>query len=439
MQFLSKAEYESQIAASRDKRMEWWREARFGMFVHLGLFTVLQRHEWAMAMENFTPEEYETLADSFQPEEGAPRAWAKLASEAGMKYMVLTTRHHEGFSLWDSKVNPFNSVNYGPHRDIVKEFVEACREYGLRIGFYSSMMDWRHPDGGIAAYDSAARKRFTDYIYALNEELLTQYGKIDILWYDVPSPMEHQEGWNSLELNQKLRALQPDIIINNRCWLDEDFGTPEERITAGEKDWESCMTFNGLSWGYIDSDQVKPYSYNAQGILKMLSRVTNGGGNLLLNIGPAPDGSVPHEAYEPLHTVGNWLRVNGEAVYGKVTRSGGRSSGSFLCSCSYKNNIAYYWLWIWPNNGELRIGGYFSKLKSARIVSTGREIAFEQDEAKIILKGLTEADRDPHANVGIIAFEFEEAPRIMSASLCRPLNGGTGLAGLRELSEKGKQ
>ena len=127
-----------------------------------------------------------------------------LAKEAGMKYMVLTTRHHEGFSLWDSKVNPFNSVNYGPHRDIVREFVEACREYGLKIGFYSTVMEWRHPDSSRCIYESGARRRYQDYLLKLNEELLSNYGKIDILWYDVPEPMESQEGWNSLEMNQRM-------------------------------------------------------------------------------------------------------------------------------------------------------------------------------------------------------------------------------------------
>ena len=317
---LSKSEYEESTAESRDRRMAWWREARFGMFVHYGLYSVLGRHEWAMASENWPVAEYEKLTVGFLTKPGAPREWAALAKKAGMKYMVLTSRHHEGFSLWDSKVNPYNSVNYGPKRDIVKEFVEACREQDLRFGFYTSLMDWHHPDGGAAAYDSAARKRFNDYIYALNEELLTKYGKIDILWYDVARPMEHWEGWNSVEMNQRLRAIQPDIIINNRSRLDEDFGTPEERVSAEkDKDWEACMTFNGLSWGYIDSTQVGPFSYNAQRILKMLSTCSSGEGNLLLNIGPAPDGSVPPEAVEPLTTTGKWLEKYGEAAWTRIS------------------------------------------------------------------------------------------------------------------------
>jgi alpha-L-fucosidase len=423
---LSKPEYEASIAASRDKRMAWWREARFGMFIHFGLYSVLGRHEWAMALENWPVKEYEKLADKFLPKPGAPREWAKLAKAAGMKYMVLTTRHHEGFSLWDSKANPYNAVNLGPKRDIVKEFVEAAREQGLRVGFYSSLMDWHHPDGGAAAYDSAARKRFTDYIYALNEELLTQYGKIDILWYDVSEPMQNWEGWNTLEINQRLRAIQPDIIINNRSRLDEDFGTPEEHITAAkDREWEACMTFNGLSWGYVDAAQVGPYSYNAQRILRMLSTCVGGCGNLLLNIGPAPDGSVPPEAVEPLTTVGKWLAQNGECVYGNVDSfKDGWGFGSGICSVSRKKNTVYLWNWIWPKDGELIVGGFTTALKSAKILASGESLKFTQEKYRIIFKDMPKEPQDKVAGVAIIALEFEGVPETVRFAARPPLNQG---------------
>ncbi|MDR3333280.1 MAG: alpha-L-fucosidase [Treponema sp.] len=423
---LSKPEYEASIAATRDKRMAWWRDARFGMFVHFGLYTVLGRHEWAMAIESWQVKKYEKLADKFLPKPGAPKEWAKLAKAAGMKYIVLTTRHHEGFSLWDSKANPYNAVNYGPKRDIVKEFVEAAREQKLKVGFYSSLMDWHHPDGGAAAYDSAARKRFNDYIYALNEELLTQYGKIDILWYDVPEPMQNWEGWNSLEINQRLRAIQPDLIIDNRSRLDEDFGTPEEHITVEkDRDWEACMTFNGLSWGYVDAAQVGPYSYNAQRILRMLSTCASGAGNLLLNIGPAPDGSVPPEAVEPLTTVGKWLAKNGECAYGKVDRiSGNWGYGSGICSISQKKNRAYLWNWIWPRDGELVVGGYTTKLKSAKILATGENIAFTQEKYRITLKDMPKEPQDKIAGVAVIVLEFESTPETIRFPARPPLTQG---------------
>lgn len=423
VKLLSKSEYEENIAATRDQRMQWWREARYGMFVHYGLYTQLGRNEWAMVLENYPIEEYEKLADNFNPKEGAPREWAKLAKEAGMKYMVMTTRHHEGFSLWDSKTNPYNSVNYGPHRDIVKEFVDACREFDLKIGFYSTLMEWHHPDSGISAYDSAARKRFTDYLYEINKELLTQYGKIDILWYDVPAPMEHHEGWNSLELNQKLRDLQPDIIINDRSRLAEDFGTPEEHLTASDKDWEACMTFNGISWGYVDSEQAIPYSYNAQRILRMLHTVTSGKGNLLLNIGPMPDGSVPEEVKEPLRTVGKWLLENEEAVYGKVDKCKVNSLNG-ICSPTSKGNTIYLWNWIWHESGELTIGGFMTKLKKARFVKDGTPIDFEQVGHRIFLKNMPKKSIDTNANIAVIALEFEEDINFKPFSQFPQLHGG---------------
>jgi alpha-L-fucosidase len=428
VKLVSKADYEAETAKTRDRRMAWWREARFGMFIHFGLYSVLGRHEWAMAHEVWTREEYEKLADQFQPKPGAPQTWAKLAKAAGMKYMVLTTRHHEGFSLWDSKVNPYNSVNYGPHRDIVAEYVEACRAEGLKVGLYSSLMDWHHPDGGAAAYDSAARKRLTDYIFALNRELLSNYGKIDILWYDGDWPLRSYDGWNTIEMNQRLRALQPDIIINNRSHLDEDYGTPEESITPdGKRDWEACMTFNGLSWGYIDSKQAEPYAVNAQQILRMLSICAKDQGNLLLNIGPKADGSVPDEAVEPLTTLGKWLEQNGEALYGAMdkfnvtTGRGLWGVGGMLQSLSRKGNTIYAWQWIWPPNGEIIISGLVGRLKSARVLGADRTLPFTQEKYRIIFRNLSPEDRDTLVGATVIALEFEKEPEYIGFPKTAPL------------------
>ena len=424
MKLLSGPEYEKQLAESRDGRMAWWREARFGMFIHIGLYTALGRNEWAMAFENWPAEAYEELAGRFCVKPDAADEWVCLAKAAGMKYAVLTTRHHEGFCLWDSKVNPFNSMNYGPKRDIVREFVDACRKHGLRIGFYSSLMDWHHPDGGIAAYDSAARKRFQDYLQALNEELLTGYGPIDILWYDVPCPMQSHEGWNSLERNQRLRAIQPNIIINDRSLLPEDFGTPEEHLTADAKrDWEACMTFNGISWGYVDSEQAIPYSYNAQRILRMLQTVSAGGGNLLLNIGPTPDGSVPPEAYAPLEAVGKWLKENGACTYGKVKRHQFQFCNG-VNSVSVKEKTVFLWNWIWPKDGDVVLGGFKSRLKEAKILKNGTPVAFVQDGYRIFLKNLPEKSPDENAGVGVLALEFDEEPVFVPFPACPSLNNG---------------
>ncbi|MBR3504145.1 MAG: alpha-L-fucosidase [Clostridia bacterium] len=410
IELMTKNEYEEWTASTRDARMAWWREARFGMFVHFGLYSQLGRNEWVQTLENIPVEEYARLADTFNPKPGAPREWAKLAKEAGCRYMVMTTRHHEGFSLWDSKANPFNSVKLGPHRDIVREFVDACREYDLKIGFYSSLMDWHHPDAIAAMYDTAARKRFTDYIEALNTELLTQYGKIDVLWYDVASPMENWEGWDSLERNKRMRLLQPDLIINNRSRLDEDFGTPEGHIRADDRDWEACMTFNDISWGYVDEVQAEPHAYTTPRILKMLCTCSRQGGNLLLNIGPKPDGSVPADAVKPLQGVGEWLKRNGAAAYGKLGRSYGfGGNGVSGVSCAQDGKTVYLWNWIWPSTGSMGFGGYCDAPKRVYTLCDGKDMAFEQKGQRIILHDLPEKSPDP-SGVTVIVMEFDKVP-----------------------------
>ncbi|MFW6152427.1 MAG: alpha-L-fucosidase [Verrucomicrobiota bacterium] len=419
-------DYEEEIANTRDKRMEWWRQARFGMFVHYGTYSLLGRNEWALAMENIPPEEYDPLADRFQPRKGCPREWARLASEAGMKYMVLTTKHHEGFCLWGTRQTDYNSVKRGPKRDIVAEYVEACREFNLKIGFYYSLMDWHHPDGGSCAYDPAARRRFLDFTQGCVNELLSNYGRIDLLWYDVPLPFKSAEGWESLQMNQMARELQPQIIINNRSRLPEDFGTPEGHVTAEERDWEACMTFNGSSWGYVPSEQVVPDSYNVRGILRMLNMACSGAGNLLLNIGPAPDGSVPEEAVEPLRQTGRWLEKYGEAVYGGMDRASYRASG---CGhWSRKGNRAFFWCRIWPGR-ETGVGGFMTPLKAVRLLPDGMPVKFEQQGQRIVLKDLPESSPDPIAGMPVIEFEFEEEPRYVKGSLQTALHGGKDYSG----------
>lgn len=402
----SKLEYESMTEKSRDSRMAWWRDARFGMFVHLGLYSVYGKHEWAMAMENWEPEAYAALAKDFLPQEGCCYDWAKLAKEAGMKYIVLTTRHHEGFSLWDSAVNPFNSVNYGPHRDIVAEFTAACREQGLKIGFYFSLMDWKHPDGGACAYDLEARIRFNHYLMEMNRELMTQYGKIDILWYDVAWPMVSYEGWNSLEMNQMVRSLQPEIIINNRSLLDEDFHTPEGKIQPIGSDWEACMTFNGISWGYLDSKKVRPYSHTPQQIARMLYEVTRDGGNLLLNVGPSSDGKIPVEAIKPLSTVGEWIKKYHGFLYGKKDAKQIIYHGT--SNVTYEGEKAHVWNFFWPERDHIiYIAGIQNKLLRAYFMDDMTQIDFVQDEYRITLKNLSPTNQDTLLGITMICLEFD--------------------------------
>lgn len=398
-------EYLQQVAETHDERIQWWREARFGMFIHWGLYAQLGRHEWVMNRERIPLAEYEKLADTWHPKPRPAREWAALAKKAGMKYMVMTTKHHEGFCLWDTAQTDYNAVKRGPGRDLVREFVEACREFDLKVGFYYSLMDWHHPDGARCAIDEAARRRFLDFTQGCVRELMTNYGKIDILWYDVSWPLPDAEAWESVKMSSMVRELQPHIIINNRAKLPEDFGTPEEHVTAAEegRDWEACMTFNG-SWGYMP---ISPDWRSVREVLGMLRTAAAGQGNLLLNIGPAPDGSVPPEAVERLEAVGQWIAKNGEALYGKVDRAD-RNRVEWMPTGQWtlKGNDAYFWCTRWPGR-ELVIGGIRTPVKRVSFLADGTPINFEQTEQRLILKNLPYHDPDPIAGVTVIKLECE--------------------------------
>ena len=420
---MDKEAYLAEIAATRPDRIRWWQEARFGMFVHWGLYSQLGRHEWVMNRERIPIAEYEPLADTWKPKERPAREWAALAKQAGMKYMVMTTKHHEGFCLWDTQMTNYNAVKRGPGRDLVREYVEACREFGLKIGFYYSLMDWHHPDGAQCAVDEAARRRFLDYTQGLVRELMTNYGKIDILWYDVSWPLKSPELWESVKMTSMARKLQPHIIVNNRDQLDEDFGTPEEHVTAEKegRNWEACMTFNG-AWGYMPSAPDSDW-HSTRTVLGMLSTATAGQGNLLLNIGPAPDGSVPQQAYDRLLPVGKWLEQNGEAVYGQVDRADGKmewmplSGNPMGRSWTLKGNTAYFWVARWPGN-SFAIGGLKSRLLKASILASGQPVEFEQQPDRVLFRGLPETQPDEFAGTSILKLEFAEPPRQVLGAGC---------------------
>lgn len=393
----------------RARRMKWWHDARFGMFVHWGLYSQLGRHEWVMNRERIPVKEYEKFADSWKVKPRPAREWAHLAKNAGMKYMVMTTKHHEGFCLWDTKMTDYNAVQHGPKRDLVREYVEACREFGLKIGFYYSLMDWHHPDGAYCAKSEKARRRFIDFTDGVVRELMSNYGKIDILWYDVPWPLKSPEAWESRKRNKMVRKLQPDIIINNRSQLPEDFGTPEEHIQAEKEGraWEACMTFNG-SWGYMPYTPDEDW-HSTRKVLSMLQQVASGTGNLLLNIGPQPDGSVPQQAVDRLIPVGKWLKKNGEAVYGKKDSIQGCFEGCPLGSWTRKGRTAYFWCTRWPGK-EITIGGFRSKLKKAWFLTNGKTIRFKQDKQQLTLTGLPKNNTDKLAQISVIKMEFASKP-----------------------------
>lgn len=407
----------SETIPALNERMAWWREATFGMFIHYGLYSITGRHEWVMNRERIPVEEYALLADRFTAERFDARELARLARRAGQKYMIMTTKHHEGFSLWDSNVNPFNSVNAPAGRDLVAEFVEAARAEGLGVGLYYSLMDWRHPDGAECFHDAAARQRFVEYTHGLVRELMTGYGKIDILWYDVPWPLK-PNGWESTQMNYMVRSLQPHILINDRSGKDatgtvqhEDFDTPEQSVKPSPpyRDWETCDTMN-RSWGWNMAD---PDWKSVTVLLERLVTAASGGGNYILNVGPKADGTLESEAVERLEAIGQWLERNGqgESIY-----------GTDRCTCEWTNfafgvrpatrrgNTMYWHVPHWYGS-ELSIGGIETPVKRAWVLSTGDEVTFEQTfEPTVRLKmtGLPETAPDPVMTV--IAMECDGEP-----------------------------
>jgi len=382
-----------------EDRMKWWREAKFGMFIHWGVYSVPARGEWVMYCERIPKEEYKEFAKRFKPKNYKPDEWVSIAKEAGMKYMVLTTRHHDGFSLFDSKVSDFTAPKY-VGRDLIAEYVESCRKYGMKIGFYYSLGDWRYdvffkgPEK-----DPSGWKEFIEYVHTQVKELMTNYGKIDILWYDMPGPYSADD-WQSEKLNKMVRELQPEIIINNRSKLPEDFDTPEQHITPSERDWESCMTLND-HWGYCKYDNN--YKTPKQVIMN-LARCASGGGNYLLNVGPGPDGRIPPKSVKILKEVGEWLKENGESIYG--TEKFNQEWHNFhIGVITKKGNKLYLHTFYWFE--EFAIGNLKIDIKKAYFLKDGSNIVFKPFYDRVVLKNLPKRPPDHIDTVIVIEYEGE--------------------------------
>ena len=377
------------VIADRQRRMAWWHEARFGMFIHWGAYSVYGRHEWAMEDEAIPVGDYEQFAKRFHPKPGAPRGFARLARQAGQNYMVMTTKHHEGFCMFDTATTEYCAPRQGPGRDLVREYVEAARAEGRRVGFYYSLMDWHHPDGARCATDEAARRRFVDYVHTHVRELMSNYGKIDVLWYDVAWPLD-AKGWESERMNEMVFTLQPDIIVNNRNKLEGDFSTPEQQIRAetNGRAWESCMTLNG-SWGYqaADDEWKTPKT-----VVKNLISCARDGGNYLLNIGPRGDGSIPDPSVQVLETVGAWMEKHGDTIY-RSDPCQPRSSDYAMFT--RKGNTLYMHVHAWPG-GTLAIAGLLVPVTSIRLRATAESVRFTQDKLRVLMAGLpSEAPEQP--------------------------------------------
>ena len=340
--------------AEYEKRMAWYTEARFGMFIHWGIYAIPARGEWVRSTERIPKEDYMRYFEEFNPVDYDPKKWARAAKEAGMKYVVLTAKHHDGFCLFDSKLTDFKATNTKCGRDLIAEYVEAVRGEGLKVGFYYSLLDWyhedyphygdnHHPMREDPAYSNENRNfdRYLDYMHGQVRELCTNYGKIDIMWfdfsYDNPGMPMKGETWRGTELVSMVRELQPGIIIDNRLevsgeggfgslWSGTpepchgDFACPEQIIPpSGIQDkngkdmiWEACITMNN-NWGYAANDHFfKP----ADMLIKKLVECVSKGGNLLLNVGPDAKGNIPDESLAILEEIGAWMKKNSESIYG---------------------------------------------------------------------------------------------------------------------------
>lgn len=389
--------------ADQARRLKWWREARYGLFIHYGLYSLRGRQEWAVEKEAIPWPEYERLGREFSPRPGFAEDWVKLAQASGARYMVVTAKHHEGFCNFDTKLTDFNSVKQGPKRDIVGEYVEAARKAGIRVGIYYSLMDWHHPDGERSFIDEEARKRFIEYTFGLIRELLTNYGKIDILWYDGGMPLD-ANGWEAERMNKMVFELQPDIVVNGRNRASGDFSTPEQSIIAAHngRAWESCMTLNE-SWGYdaADDEWKTPRTH-----LRNLITCARDQGNFLINVGPRGDGTLPEPAMRILSEVGDWLKRNGESIFNTDLCQPWRPSYAMF---TRRGNTLYMHVHFWPGS-DVSLSGLQTKVKSVRLLSNSASLPFAQDNWRVHITGLP-AEAPDHP-VTTLILECESEPRM---------------------------
>ena len=306
--------------ATKQERLEWWKDARFGMFIHWGPVSLKGTEiGWSRGKE-IPVEEYDNLYRQFNPLKFNADEWVKLAKDAGMKYIVFTSKHHDGFCMWDTKFTDHNIMNSPFHRDVMKELAEACRKQGMALGFYHSTTDWYNPDFPLTSPGGSVRRpvsnldRYTEYLKNQSVEIIKNYGPLLVMWYDVPQEFDAIRGQGVID---HIRKIQPDILVNNRTGAEGDFDTPEQRVGTfqNERAWETCMTI-GRQWAWKPNDEVK----SLEQCLNSLIRSAGGDGNLLFNVGPKPDGTIEPLQAERLREMGKWLDKYGYTIYG--TRGG---------------------------------------------------------------------------------------------------------------------
>ncbi len=402
MQTMAQFDYKKETPDQKKKRMEWWTDARFGMFIHWGLYALPARHEWVKNNEWMTNEQYQKYFEEYNPDLYNPKEWARMAKEAGMKYVVLTAKHHEGFCNFDSKYTDYKGINTKFGRDAVKEYVEALRAEGLKVGFYYSLIDWHHPDYTIDRVhpqrqesDSAYTRlnkgkdmaKYREYLKNQVRELLTNYGQIDVIWFDFSFPGKNGKGhddWDSEGLLKMVRQLQPNIIIDDRLDLkDKDYGwdfeSPEQYKVEkwpehnGQKvAWETCQTFSG-SWGYYRDETS--WKSPAQ-LLELLIESVSKGGNLLLNVGPTARGDFDYRAQDRLKAMGEWMKYNNRSIYG-CTEAPAEFEVPYNTLLTYnsKTNRLYIHLLSYPM-GNLKLKNMADKVKYVQFLHDASEIKF---------------------------------------------------------------
>lgn len=399
---LSTAQLPKETEAQKTQRMKWWTDARFGMFIHWGLYALPARHEWVKNRERITSEQYQKYFETFNPDLYNPKEWARMAKEAGMKYVVLTAKHHEGFCLFDSKYTDYKSTNTPFGRDIIKEYVEAFRAEGLKVGFYYSLIDWHHPDYIIdsnhpqrqdsdTAYARLNKGRdmnkYREYMKNQVRELLTNYGEISIIWFDFSFPGKNGKGhddWDSENLLKLARSLQPGIIVDDRLDLKDveggwDFTTPEQvkvtkwpEVNGKRVPWETCQTFSG-SWGYYRDETS--WKSPAQ-LIELLTESISKGGNLLLNVGPTARGVFDYRAQERLKAMGDWMRYNNRSVYNCTEAPAGFTApANTLLTYNPSTKRLYIQLLVYPM-GRLTLTNSADKVKYVQFLHDASEVRY---------------------------------------------------------------
>ena len=387
---------------------KWFQNDRFGLFIHWGTYSLAARHEWIKNMEAIPDDVYNKYFKFFDPDLYDPSLWADAASDAGMKYFVITTKHHEGFCLWDSEFTDYKATNTPYGKDVLTPMVDAFREKNMKVGFYHSLLDWHHPEYPVdechalrnnAEYVENAKNRdvskYTDYLHAQSKELLTKFGKIDILWYDFsigPSkrfPGKGKNEWRSEELISMIRGIQPEIIINDRLEIDQDVKTPEQyqprkwvEVDGKPVVWEACQTFSG-SWGYHRDEQTWK---SVDMLVQLLIDTVSKGGNLLLNVGPTGRGEFDERALNCLSGMGKWMKSHNRSIYG-CTQAPSEFVTPQDCRLTYNpdKKRLYVHAFAWPfrhlhiDNGDTN-DGLLQRIEYAQLLNDASEVKYSIHE-----------------------------------------------------------